>query len=98
AEWKVSHRRSDTDVDADISGRSFVAEASCGRTAGREQRGLIAVGAALQKCERFVETLSVNQAKHRTKNLGVREFAFQRNVVENGGLHEMSLFGARDFG
>ena len=39
----------------------------------------------------------MNQAQHRTKNLGVREFTLHWNVVEHGGLHEISLFSARDF-
>src|SRR5437879_12079270 len=36
AEGEVGHGRGYADVDADVAGGSFVAEAACGRTAGGE--------------------------------------------------------------
>src|ERR671924_1247210 len=64
AEWEIRHGCGYADVNPDISGRRFVAESSRGRTARGEQRGLIAIWAALQKSERFVHVLGMDHAQH----------------------------------
>src|ERR1700733_2076747 len=96
AKWEVGHRRGDTDVDADISRGRFVAEAARGRTARREQRRLIAVGAAFEEGERLVHVVGVNEAQDWTEDLCVGEIAAGRNVVEDGGLHDVAEFVFRD--
>src|SRR6202011_1130967 len=97
-EREVSHRRGDSNVDADISRGCFIAEAARGRTARREQRGLIAVGTALQKGERFVHVAGVDEAEHRTEDFGVGQLAGRRYVVKDSWVDEVSGFVLRDFG
>src|ERR1051326_6059503 len=63
AEREVGHGRADTNVDADIAGRGFVAEAARGRSARREQRGLVAVSAAFEEGEGFVHAVGMNEAE-----------------------------------
>src|SRR6202049_501843 len=97
-EREVSHRRGDSNVDADISRWCFIAEATRGRTARREQRGLIAVGTALQESERFVHVAGVDEAEHRTEDFGVGQLAGLRYVVKDSWVDEVSGFVLRDFG
>src|ERR1700692_706930 len=73
AEGEVGHGRGDSDVDADVAGGRFVAEAARGRSARGEERRLIAVGAAFQKGEGFIHAVGVNKAEHGTENLCVSE-------------------------
>src|SRR6478672_6686381 len=58
-EREVSHGRGYTDVDADVSGRSFVAKTARGGSARGEERRLIAVGTALQECDGFAHVSRV---------------------------------------
>ena len=69
------------DVDADVSGGRFVAEAARGRAARGEQRRLVAVGAALEEGERVVHVVGVNEAQDRAEDLGVVEIAGCGDVV-----------------
>src|ERR1022692_1926105 len=62
AEREVGHGRGDSDVDADVAGRSFVAEAARGRPAGGEQRRLVAVGAAFEEGKGIVHVVGVDEA------------------------------------
>src|SRR5580658_3452434 len=64
AKRKVSHGRGNPNVNADVTGRRFIAEAPRRRSARREQRRLISISAAFQKRQRFVHTVGVNQAEH----------------------------------
>src|SRR5579862_916346 len=65
AKGKVGHGRGDSDINANVSRRSFVAESASRRTAGGKQRSLIPVGAALQKREGVVEIIGVDEAENR---------------------------------
>src|ERR1700675_4226921 len=62
AEGEVGHGRGDSDVDADVAGGSFVAEAARGRSAGGEERGLITVGATFEEGEGVVHIVRMDQA------------------------------------
>src|ERR1700732_2282363 len=97
-EREISHRRGNSNVDADISRGCFITEAARGRTARREQRGLIAVGTALEEGERFAQVASVDQAEHRTEDFGVGQLARLRYVVKDSRVDEVSGFVLRDFG
>src|ERR1700738_4297643 len=96
-EREVSHRRGDANVDADISRGCLIAEAARSRTARGEQRGLIAVGTALQKGERFVHVAGVDEAEHRTEDFGVGQLAGLRYIVKDSWVDEVSGFVLRDF-
>src|SRR5579863_2480645 len=60
-EREIGHGRGDADVDADVSGGGFVAEAARGGTAGSEERGLIAEGILLEKIHRFIQIFCMNK-------------------------------------
>src|SRR5579863_2627484 len=62
AEREVGHGCGDSDVDADVAGGGFVAEAARGRTARGEERRLIAIGAAFEEGERVVHVAGVDKA------------------------------------
>ncbi len=101
AERKISHGRGDSNVNSDIPRRRFIAEAPRRRPARRKQRCLVAKRAAGHYVHGVVHVAGMNQAEHRTKDLSVRQFAARaarRNVVEHGGLHEISSFVLRDLG
>src|SRR6476660_9214340 len=50
-EGKVGHGGGYADVDADVSGRGFVAESACGGSARGEERRLVAIRAALEESD-----------------------------------------------
>src|SRR5580692_671896 len=60
AEREIGHGRGDADIDADVSGGGFIAEAASGGAVGGEERGLIAVGAAAEEVHGFVHRIGVN--------------------------------------
>src|SRR5580700_11595142 len=62
AEGEIGHGSGDADVDADVSGGGFVAEAAGGGTVGGEEGGLIAVGAAAEEVQGFVHRIGVDEA------------------------------------
>src|SRR5947209_20491887 len=62
AEREIRHRRGDADVNANVSGGSFVAEFSRGGTTGGEQRSLVAVRTAAYEVDRFINVAGVQQA------------------------------------
>jgi len=97
AEGKVGHGRRDSDVDTDVAGGSFVAEAARRRSARRKKRCLIAVDALLEKGESFVHAVGVNETEHGTEDFRVGEIAGRRNVVENRWVHEVAGFIFRNF-
>ncbi len=97
AEGEIGHGRGDSDVDADVARGRFVAEAARGGSARREQRCLIAVGAALEEGEGFVHVVGVDEAEHRAEDFRVGEIAGCGHVVENRGIHEVSRFVLGDF-
>src|ERR1017187_9760537 len=92
AEREVSHRRGDSDVDADVARGRFVAEAARGGPARRKERRLIAVGAALEEGESVVHVVGVDEAEDWAEDFGVGEIAGRGNVVEDRGLHEVARF------
>src|SRR3984885_9163112 len=96
AEWKIGHGRGNSDVNPDIARGRFVAKAARGRSAGSEQRSLVAVGAVFEKGQSFVHIFGVNEAENGAENLCVSEIAGCGNVVENSRLHEVSRFVFRD--
>src|SRR5258708_277324 len=98
AEGEVGHGRGDSDVDADVARGSFVAEAARGRSARSEQRRLIAVGAALEEGERVVHVVGVHDAEDGAEDLSVGEITGCGDIVENGGIHEVTFLVARNFG
>src|ERR1700688_2967226 len=98
AEGEVGHGRGDSDVDADVAAGGFVAEAARGRSAGREERRLIAVGAALKEGERVVHVIGVDKAEDWAEDFSVVEIAGSGDVVEDGGIYEVAGFVIRDFG
>src|SRR5437660_6442532 len=87
-EGEVGHGRGDSDVDADVARRRFVAEAARGRSTRREQRCLIAVSAAFEEGERVVHVIGVNQAEYRAEDLSIGEIAASRDVVKDRGIDE----------
>src|SRR6266851_6082292 len=97
-EREVSHGRGDSNVDADISRGGLIAEAARRRTARGEQRGLIAVGTALEEGKRFVHVAGVDEAEHRTEDFSVGQLAALRYVVKDRWVDEVSGFVLRDFG
>src|SRR6267142_3642052 len=96
-EGEVGHGCGYADVDADVSGRGFIAESARGRTARCEKRSLIAEGILVEEGHRFVQILRVNQAQHWAENFRVREFAFDGDAVQNRRLYEVSRLVAGDF-
>src|ERR1022692_1401744 len=96
AEREVGHGRGDSDVDADISCRSFVAEAARGGSARREQRCLIAVRAAFEEREGFIHGIGVNEAYDGTEDFCISKIAGRGNVVEDRGLHKVAVLVFRD--
>src|SRR5260370_2729283 len=97
-EREVGHGRGNSNVDADISRGGFIAEAARGRTARGEQRGLIAVGTALEEGQRFVHVAGVDEAEHRTEDLGLGQLAALRHGVKDRWVDEVSGFVLRYFG
>src|SRR4051794_35470858 len=59
-EGEVGHRRGDTDVDADVAGGDFVAEATGGFAVVGEDRGGVAEGAVGDDLNRVVEVGGVD--------------------------------------
>src|SRR5450432_550364 len=96
AEGEVGHGRGDSDVDADVAGGRFVAEAACGRSARRKQRRLVAVGAAFEERKSFVHAVGVNKAEDGAEDFGVGEIAGGRNVIEDCRVHKVSGFVLRN--
>src|SRR5581483_4430755 len=90
AEGEIGHGRRHANVNADIPGRRFIAEAPRRGPAGSKQRSLVSVGAALQKSQGFVQVARMNQAENGPENFRVREFAVCGQAVEDGGLHKVS--------
>src|SRR5580693_8990314 len=68
---EISHGSRDTDVDADVPRRSFVAELPCGSAASGEKRSLIAVWAFANELDGFIDRVGMNQAQHRAKDFRV---------------------------
>src|SRR6202166_4661095 len=90
AEGEVGHGRGDSDVDADVAGGGFVAEAARGRSTRGEERRLIAVGAALEEGEGVVHVARVDKAEDGAENFCVVEIAGGGNVVEDCRVHEVA--------
>src|ERR1700740_3458118 len=89
---KIGHRRGDSDVDANISRRRFVAEPARRGAAGRKERRLVPVRAASQEFHGLVNRIGVNQAEHRAKNLRVRQLAGGRQSIKDRRREEISRF------
>src|SRR5215471_17870096 len=68
AKRKIGHGCGHADVDANVSRRSFRAKAPRRRAARCEQRRLISVCTAFEKCNCLVHVAGVNQAQHRAKD------------------------------
>src|SRR5258708_6848692 len=98
AKGEVRHGRGDSDVDADVAGGSFVAEAARGRSAGGEKRRLIAVSAALEEGEGVVHVFGVNEAEDGAEDFCVVEIAGGGDVVEKRRADEVAFLVARNFG
>ena len=96
AEREVRHGRCHADVDPDIARWRFITEASRRRTAGREERRLISVGAAFEERQRFVHIVGVNQAEHRTEDFRIGDLTRRRHIIENRRLHEIPRFQLRN--
>src|SRR6266567_1351826 len=96
AEREVGHGRGDSDVNANVAGRRFIAETARRRSTRCEQGRLVAVGTAFEEGQRFVHVVSVNQAEHGTEDLGIREIAARGNIVENRWFHEIAGLVFRD--
>src|ERR1700722_13893176 len=60
-EREVRHRRGNTNVDADIARRRFVAEAARRRSTRGKQRRLVTIGAAFEEREGIVHIFRVNE-------------------------------------
>src|ERR1700746_1467645 len=65
AEWEIRHGRGYPDVNADISRRRVVAEATRGSAAGGKDRGCISVCAAREDFNGLIYGIGVDQAQHR---------------------------------
>src|SRR5438874_12802863 len=72
AEREIRHRRGDAEVDADITGRRFVAKLASSGATGGEQRRLSGVRTGTEKFHGFVHGVCVEQAQARAKTLRVR--------------------------
>src|SRR5882724_2727461 len=92
AEGEVGHGSGHADVDTDVPGRGLVAEAAGCRTAGREERCLVAKGARREEIHGFIEVLGVHHAQNGAEDFGVREFTGSGNTVEDGGFNEVTIF------
>src|SRR5271168_1753447 len=97
AEGEIGHGSGDADVDADVAGGGFVAEATGGGAVGGEERGLVAVGAAAEEVHGFVHGIGVDEAEDGAENFCVGELAGGREAVENGGSKEAAGFVIGNF-
>src|SRR5882672_9901479 len=98
AEWEIGHRGGDADIDADIPRGGLVAKFAGGGTAGGEERGLVAVGAAAQKFHGFINRIGVNQAEYWAKDFRVGKLAGGRQAIEDGWRKEITGFVPGNFG
>src|SRR5712664_2553167 len=98
AEREIGHRGGDADIDADIPRGGLVAEFAGGGTAGGEERGLIAVGAAAQKIHGFINRIGVNETEYRAKDFRVGKLAGGRQAIKNGRCKEIAGFVSGNFG
>src|ERR1700691_3733943 len=73
AEGEVGHGRGDSNVDANVSRRGFVAEAASGRSAGSEERRLITVGAALEEGQGVIHAIGMDEAQNGGEDFGIVE-------------------------
>jgi hypothetical protein len=90
AEGEIGHRCGNADIDADISGRGFVAEFASGRAASGEKGRLISVGAATQEFHGFVDGIGVNQTEHGAEDFRVGKLARGRQAIKNGGREKIA--------
>jgi len=92
AEGEIGHRRSDADIDADISSGGFVAEFARSGTAGCEERSLVSIRTAAEKFHGFVDGISMNQTEHGAEDFRVSKLAVGGQTVQNRGSDEISGF------
>src|ERR1700680_3629816 len=96
AEWEIGHGRGYADIDSDIAGGGFVAEATgCSAARGKERR-LIPVLSALEAGQSFIQITSTNHTQDRAKDFRVSDLASRRDIVENRRLHKVPCFILRD--
>src|SRR5580700_4634824 len=98
AKREIGHGRGDANVNADVSGRGFVAESAGGGAIGGEERGLIAIGAAAEEVHGFVHGGGVDQAEDGAEDFCIGELARRWQAVENRGSDEATGFVIGDFG
>src|SRR5271170_499375 len=75
AKREVSHRSGDSDVDPNIPRRSLITEAPRRRAARGKERSLVPIRAALQKRQRLIHRVRMDQTQHRPKDLGMCQLA-----------------------
>ena len=75
----------------DIPGGHFVAEFPRCRSAAGENRSHVAIGAARQNLDAFVQRLRRHQAQHRSKNFRIRKRAVRRHVIQDASASENSV-------
>src|ERR1035437_3166998 len=97
AEGERRHRSGDADVDADVAGIDFIAEAAGVGAVGGEDARHVSVAAVIDQGDRFVDGFGVHQAEHGAEDFGAGGFGVGRNLVEDRREDEEAFFEAVDF-
>lgn len=92
-EGQQGHWPSNANVDAHVAGISRIAVAARRLTAGGEDAGQVNVPAAVGQVDRLVD---VDQAKHRSKQLGARLLAPWRRALKDGRPDKAPAFVLAD--
>src|SRR5688500_7417350 len=91
-ERKECHWRCNANVDADIPGLGFIPELARRRATGRKYTCLITILPAIDQFQCIIDRIDMHDAQHGTKDFSARQLAARRDVMDHGGLDEISAF------